>query len=99
MIDRLSGEEEPKIGGHLFYSVMVALSEAQVTRTQSENLLSISDTGTDATQLTALIQSYTRAADKSRWFRSLDAIVNMVEHRDFTLSASQIMSWLAAAEA
>ena len=100
LLDRLQGEEEPKIPAHQFYASLVAVADGQLTRTQLENLWTLSSTGQDATELDVIFNGYTAAADKSRYLTAVHAIFMLVEDENFpVLTGSQITTWLSAAEA
>lgn len=98
LLDRLNGTEEPRIACHQFYSALVGLADGQVTRGQIESLFGIADTGTDATELTAIISGYQGAADKGRYLTALHAVFMLLENEGYTLTKAQVNTWLTAAQ-
>lgn len=98
LIDRLSGAEDPRIPCHQFYAALVGLADSQVTRAQVESLFDIADTGTDATELTAIISGYQSAVDKGRYLTALHSVFMLLEHEGYTLTKAQVNAWLTAAE-
>jgi hypothetical protein len=98
LIDRLAGTEDPRISSHQFFAALLRLKVGQMTRTELETLFNISNVGTDKTELDNIIASYDSAADKTWWAENLHSIFMLLEHADFSLTKTQINSWVSAAE-
>ena len=59
LLDRMLGTESPGISSHQFYGAIIALADSELTRAQIESGFNIATTGTDATELDFLINTYT----------------------------------------
>lgn len=69
------------------------------TLQQLRNRFDLDDTGSDATQLTLLQDSFGRAVDKERWFATFYAAFVVEENLGSrALDAAAIQAWLATAE-
>ncbi len=58
VLDRLKGDEEPKIPVHYFYGALIGLADGQITRAQIEAGYEIGTTGADAVEMDFLITTY-----------------------------------------
>jgi len=99
LLDRLKGDEEPKVPAHQFFAALVRVADGEMTRAELETLFSIATTGQDKAQLDVMFNGFTAAADKGRYLDAVHAIFMLLENQDFSLSNAEITSWLAAAEA
>lgn len=59
LLDKLQGKEQPDVPVHPFFSALVGLADGQLTRAEIETAFGIETTGTDATELDFLINTYT----------------------------------------
>ena len=83
IIDRLSGVEAPKISAHHLFGALMLLSNGDMTRAEIESGLNIATTGTDATELTFMINTGAGAVDRQKYLNTLHAIFLLQEKKEF----------------
>ena len=83
IIDRLSGVEEPKISAHHLFGALTLMANGDITRGEIEVGMGISATGTDATELTFMINTGAGATDRQKYLNTLHAIFLLQEKKEF----------------
>ena len=107
LINKMRGTEEPGISAHWMHGALVALADGQLTRTQIENALGLSTTGTDASELDAVIDTYNGitgnatqiALRQTRYKDTLHAMFNLLGNEDFdaAFTNQDLLDWLVTA--
>ena len=101
IIDRLSGAEDPKISAHHLFGALTLLANGDITRAEIETGMDIATTGTDATELTFMINTGSGATDRQKYLNTLHAIFLLQEKKEFVAqyTKTELQAMLTSAAA
>ena len=101
IIDRLAGIEEPKISAHHLFGALTLMANGDISRAEIEAGLNIAADGTDASELTFMINTGAGATDRQKYLNTLHAIFLLQEKKEFVAqyTKTELQAMLTSAAA
>ena len=101
ILDRLVGVEEPRISAHQLFGALTLMSNGDMTRGEVEAGMDIATTGTDATELTFMINTGAGATDRQKYLNTLHAIFLLLGRKSFVshYTKTELQAMLTSAAA